>query len=227
MSCIRFDVPVKAPSLTNQREHHHARHARTDRQRGATRRAWPGYEGGPLLVVRLTRVAPRRLDDDNVRGALKSVRDEVAALLRVDDATPLLRWEYGQEKGAEDCVRVEVAWGTAPAALLGQVLHLLTTQAETTLRAAPSALPPPAPVWEALDFAPDASHAMAGPPGASASISEAPRLLPPRGALATVESDARARPLTVARPDGTGSRRAPADLRSLATPNHTNHRRKP
>jgi hypothetical protein len=47
----------------------------------------------------MTRVAPRSLDDDNLRGALKGHRDSLAATLRVDDKTPLVEWRYLQRKG--------------------------------------------------------------------------------------------------------------------------------
>ncbi len=196
MTCVRFTVAVKAPSLTNQREHYRARHARTDKQRTATRRAWPGYEGGPLLVVRLTRVAPRRLDDDNIRGALKSVRDEVAALLRVDDATPLVHWEYGQEQGPEDCIRVELAWGEAPAAIVGRVLHALATQAEAAMRTAPDALP-----WPATSATKDAPLPSPAP---------------------SLENATTGQPGPLNETSGDRPRRAFA---SLATPNHQNHRK--
>jgi hypothetical protein len=51
------------------------------------------------VVVKLTRIGQKRLDDDNLRPALKAVRDCVAAWLGVDDANPLIRWEYGQRAG--------------------------------------------------------------------------------------------------------------------------------
>lgn len=185
-SCIRFEVPIKAPSLTNQRVHFSGLHRQKSRQRDAVRRRWPGWDGGPLLVVRLTRVAPRALDSDNLSASLKSVRDEVCACLRVDDATPLVRWEYRQEKGPE-VVRVEVAWGESPAAVVGQVLHALTARADALLAATPppDVLPPPTPT-------PNVSRAMAPPPRPPESIPEGR----PRRA-----------------------RKAPAELRALATPN--------
>jgi hypothetical protein len=104
---FRFEVPMKAPSTSNLREHWGAKAKRVDAQKRHTRARCPAWTDGPLLVVRLTRVAPRSLDDDNLRGALKSVRDAVASWLKVDDASPLVRWEYAQEKGAEPCIRVE------------------------------------------------------------------------------------------------------------------------
>jgi hypothetical protein len=102
-----FEVPVKTASTSNLREHWAAKAKRVAAQRAVTRAVCPSLKMAPLLVVRLTRVSPRALDDDNLRGALKSVRDAVASWLKVDDASPLVRWEYEQEKG-ESCVRVEV-----------------------------------------------------------------------------------------------------------------------
>ena len=58
-------------------------------------KTWP-------LVVTLTRIAPSaiRLDDDNLRGALKSVRDGIAAALGVDDGdTKKIIWEYEATRG--------------------------------------------------------------------------------------------------------------------------------
>ena len=60
------------------------------------------------LVVTITRVAPRRLDDDNAVAAAKGVRDSVAAWVAVDDRRDdLVRYVVRQERGAP-AVRVEV-----------------------------------------------------------------------------------------------------------------------
>jgi hypothetical protein len=50
------------------------------------------------VVVTLTRIAPRRLDSDNLQGGCKAARDEVAAWLGVDDADPRVEWRYEQSK---------------------------------------------------------------------------------------------------------------------------------
>lgn len=107
---VRFEVPILVKSANNLREHPMARHERVKKQRRATGYRWPGWKAGPLLVVRLTRLAPRSLDGDNLQGALKGVRDEVAAKLLLDDASPLVRWDYRQEKAptGKESVRVEV-----------------------------------------------------------------------------------------------------------------------
>lgn len=108
MNRISFEVPVKTASTSNLREHWAAKHKRTDAQKAATRRRCPQWTAAPMLYVRLTRVAPRALDDDNLRGALKSVRDAIASWLRVDDRSPLVGWLYEQQRGPTPLVRVEI-----------------------------------------------------------------------------------------------------------------------
>lgn len=95
-----------APGL-NAREHWRARARRVKKEREAI--AWallaPRMEksGRPPLpcTVRLTRVAPSNgLDDDNLAGALKGVRDQVAQWLGVDDKDRYrVRYVYAQRRG--------------------------------------------------------------------------------------------------------------------------------
>ena len=53
------------------------------------------------LLVRITRVGSRRLDDDNLSGGCKQLRDAIASLLgrKGDSEREGLYWEYKQEKG--------------------------------------------------------------------------------------------------------------------------------
>jgi hypothetical protein len=63
------------------------------------------------LVVELTRISFGRLDDDNLRQALKGVRDEIAWQLGVNDRDPIVRWDYehpGQEHGPRGYAAVRV-----------------------------------------------------------------------------------------------------------------------
>lgn len=108
-------VPVDTRSELNTRGHWAARHRRFAQQRKDTRitflvAGWrPGSTWTLPVVVRLTRHGRKLLDDDNVRGALKAVRDEVAAVLGVDDADPRVTWEYGQvQVRAQTGVGIEV-----------------------------------------------------------------------------------------------------------------------
>jgi len=106
-------VPVETRSETNQREHWGARHRRRKMQRTATYYELLAFEPlrpDPPVVVTLTRISPRKLDDDNLRAALKACRDGVADWLGIDDGDERIEWRYGQEKGAprEKAVRVEI-----------------------------------------------------------------------------------------------------------------------
>ena len=107
---IVFTVPVRTESMSNARLHWALKAKKVKAQRAATAYRTPLELKtlGPLLTVTLTRVSPRQLDDDNLRGALKGIRDQVACALGVDDRSSLVCWGYGQEKG-EDSVRIEVA----------------------------------------------------------------------------------------------------------------------
>lgn len=44
------------------------------------------------LVVRMTRISPGHVDDDNAVTALKHVRDAIARWLGIDDRSPLVTW---------------------------------------------------------------------------------------------------------------------------------------
>lgn len=107
-------IPIRTGRGPNNREHYMARHRRTKAEREAT--AWairmqrPEKPALPCVIL-LTRESPSigRLDDDNVRGSLKAIRDEIAAWLGVDDRhSDVVRYEYAQAKAKEWGVRVEV-----------------------------------------------------------------------------------------------------------------------
>ena len=61
-------------------------------------------------TIVLTRISPRRFDDDNLRAAFKAVRDGVADWLGVADNDPRVTWQYRQERGQpkQHAVRIEV-----------------------------------------------------------------------------------------------------------------------
>lgn len=52
----------------------------------------------PLVIV-ITRIGPRRLDDDNLQSACKYVRDEIARKVGVDDGSDQYTWQYDQRVG--------------------------------------------------------------------------------------------------------------------------------
>ena len=66
-------------------------------QRGAVNFVMVGRTIPPMpLVVTITRVGPRKLDDDNLASACKYVRDQIAANIGVDDGSDQYTWRYAQ-----------------------------------------------------------------------------------------------------------------------------------
>lgn len=105
---VRVEIPMALPSVANLREHWATKAKRVKAQRNAVRLAMTWRRRVPLpVVVTLTRIGLRRLDSDNLQGAFKAVRDQVAAQLEVDDADPRVTWCYQQEKGRSG-VRIEL-----------------------------------------------------------------------------------------------------------------------
>lgn len=127
---LRWEFPLETVSALNQREHHMARHRRVKKERKRAALFMPpeAKAFGPVLIITLTRLAPAELDDgDNLPSALKGVRDQLAAELKVNDRSQLVRWRYAQEPAAEAGVRVEFQANPGPllARALEQVPPLL------------------------------------------------------------------------------------------------------
>jgi len=113
---MKLDVEIAAPlpSLSNAREHPFMRSARValiHEMVAAALRAQPAQPHqllgpGQVLVVRLYRLAPKALDDDNLASALKAARDAVAHWLAVDDRQHL-RVRYFPYQGKRAAVKLE------------------------------------------------------------------------------------------------------------------------
>lgn len=110
---IFFTLPLKTESEMNKRGHWTGRASRMKNARRAVAQVFPRRLLVPVLHVLLERVSAGELDDDNLRSALKGVRDGVAHMLRIDDASPLVRWEYAQIRGSRGHheVRVTISQG--------------------------------------------------------------------------------------------------------------------
>lgn len=117
---VNFLMAKPLPSAANLREHWATKARRVKTQRAAVgfllravacffREQWeyPVALGMVRLRVTMTRVAPRRLDDDNLAHAFKAIRDEVAAFFGHDDGEACWEWVPTQERGAP-AVRIEV-----------------------------------------------------------------------------------------------------------------------
>jgi len=69
---------------------------------------------GPWVVL-FVRVAPKRLDDDNLAGAFKAIRDGVADAFGYNDGSEGISWLYDQARpGADRQPGIEVTLWRAP-----------------------------------------------------------------------------------------------------------------
>ena len=119
MRPLELFVAIRTGRGLNDRMHWRARAARVKAERESIWRAWRAAGGhnwrleylGPVKVL-LTRHAPSQgLDDDNLRGSLKAIRDAIADELRVDDGDrKAVVWDYEQRRGPWG-VHVEVTRG--------------------------------------------------------------------------------------------------------------------
>jgi predicted Fe-S protein YdhL (DUF1289 family) len=102
---------MRIESVANKREHWSRRAKRAKDQRELAR--WSlsiaGVRPSPPLTIRITRIAPRNLDSDNLSSGCKALRDGIADWLGVDDGDNRLTWVYAQERGQprQYLVRVE------------------------------------------------------------------------------------------------------------------------
>lgn len=105
-------IPIEVSRGQNNREHHHVRAKRVKAEREATSKAlfsattladsfWLALANDEAMGARVTLLRPYAripLDTDNLSGAFKGVRDEVAAFLGVDDRSERIHWRYCQVK---------------------------------------------------------------------------------------------------------------------------------
>jgi len=116
-----FTIPIRIRSEGNLHEHWRKKHAR-DKETQAMLAIW--FKNARLpeylpCTVKFTRIAPRKIDDDNLVFSLKFCRDCVADYLIPGlargqaDSDPRIKWEYAQEKGKpkEYALKVEIVSG--------------------------------------------------------------------------------------------------------------------
>lgn len=104
---MTVSVPIpglKLVSEANRRDHWAAKAKRVRQQRNLVTLVLRGTVAAQMmlvapLVVTITRIGPRRLDDDNATGSAKAVRDAVAAVLGVDDRDDRVSWRVEQARG--------------------------------------------------------------------------------------------------------------------------------
>lgn len=115
-------IPIDGMRLgaaLNARTHWTKRAARAKKERAvvATVLRLHPFAGDDIpTTCTLVRVAPRALDDDNLAGAFKAVRDEIAAFFGVDDGPKgPIAWRYEQRREAPKkyAVEIRLTWGDA------------------------------------------------------------------------------------------------------------------
>lgn len=101
-------LPIKTVTGLNAREHWRKRHSRVQSERRATALIVKPF---PVpCIVRMVRLSSALCDDDNLQGACKAIRDEIAKICGVDDGpSGPITWAYAQEKckRGQEGVRVE------------------------------------------------------------------------------------------------------------------------
>jgi hypothetical protein len=98
---LEFTIPgLRVVSEANLRDSWPARFRRKKAQQIEVHAEWKRHARGVKIklpcVVRLTRIGPQRLDDDNLSGAFKSCRDQIAKEIGVDDGDDRIKFEYAQ-----------------------------------------------------------------------------------------------------------------------------------
>jgi len=114
---ITLRPACRVVSEANRRDHWGVAQKRAKAQKDAVSVAWllsplrrpefPRHQVVPLpCTVLLEHVGPT-MDDDNLRRAFKAIRDQLAALIGVDDGDPRVKWDYWQRTG-EPGVRIVI-----------------------------------------------------------------------------------------------------------------------
>jgi hypothetical protein len=120
---IEIWIPgLHVPSIANLKEHWRVRANRTHEQRSITHLHWikagrPRFDPGLRWTVHLERCQPRMLDSDNLSGALKAIRDELAVCLFL----PQQVGPNGKLRAAPDGPTSPVEWSYAQRVVAWQV----------------------------------------------------------------------------------------------------------
>ena len=97
VSSASYLIPIKTVTGLNAREHWRVRAKRVKAERHTTASIVQPF--WTPCIVRMVRLSPALCDDDNLQGACKAIRDEIARICGVDDGpSGPIQWVYAQEK---------------------------------------------------------------------------------------------------------------------------------
>lgn len=113
-------IPIRIVSSANLKEHWAKKYKRERSQRDTIRiYLTPILDKISLPVkITLTRIGPRKLDDDNLSYSLKSHRDHICCLLRPGlapgrgDGDDLIKFDYKQNKGEPKEYALQITFET-------------------------------------------------------------------------------------------------------------------
>jgi hypothetical protein len=111
-----IDIPIRVVSEANSREHWHKKARRHHDQKIAVANYYDSLPIKPTLPchVSLIRVAPRKLDFDNLVSAFKYIRDAISEKLTGDpragrsDDDPRIEWSYKQQSGGSKIYAIKI-----------------------------------------------------------------------------------------------------------------------
>lgn len=103
-------LDIVTVSEANAHTHRRARQKRAKAQRGLAALVIGQQRPRPPCTVTMTRVSTMQLDDDNLAGALKHIRDGIADAMGINDRDKRVTWKCEQKKGArgERAVEIEI-----------------------------------------------------------------------------------------------------------------------
>ena len=105
-------MSMRLVSEANARGHWAGGHARAKAQKAQVLGEWLRVMRpvvSPPCTVTITRIAPRRMDCDNLQRAAKAVRDAAAEhIVQADDGDERITWDYKQVKGKAKTYAVSI-----------------------------------------------------------------------------------------------------------------------
>jgi len=119
---ISFTIPIKTVSEANNFDHWTGKRNRKIHQNFFIDAFFNKHVSDSDIVfpckVKMIRVAPRKLDDDNLRMLFKNTRDRISEKLIPGlakgraDGDERIAWDYGQEKGKPNyhAIRIEITF---------------------------------------------------------------------------------------------------------------------